>query len=101
MPISLFLLGGFGCLSNVILSFGLLDDTDCDGLLHVSDSESSKRRVLRENFDNHRFLGDELDHGCVSGLNGFGLVFENLTVSSVDFRYDVLELAGNVSSVAI
>ena len=94
-------MGGFGDLSNVILSFGLLNDTDGNGLLHVSDCESSKRRVLREYFDNHWFLGNESDHGGVSGLDGFGFVFENLTGSSVDFRYDVLELAGNVSSVAI
>jgi predicted GH43/DUF377 family glycosyl hydrolase len=43
---SLLLLGSFGNFTNVILSGGFLDDSDSDGLLHVSYGKSSERLIL-------------------------------------------------------
>jgi len=61
-----FLLSGFGGLSNVFLLDDFLDDTDGNGLFHVSDGESSEGWVLIEGFNAHWFLWDESDHGGIS-----------------------------------
>ena len=72
----------------MFLSDGFLDDSDSDSLLHVSDSESTKGRVLVESLNNHRFLGDHSNKGGISGLDEFGLGLSDLTGSSVDLRFD-------------
>jgi hypothetical protein len=96
------LLGGLGGLST--LSVGLLDgldDTDGDGLSHVSDGESSKGRVVRVRLDTDGLLGNELDNGGVSGLDELGGGLHGLTSSSVDLLDELGELAGNVGGVAV
>jgi len=78
-----------------------LDDTDSDGLFHVSNSESTKRRVFRESFNAQGLGGDEGNHGAVTSLDELGFLFKNGTSSSVDLFLDFSELASNVSSMAI
>ena len=39
-----------------ILLVNDLDDTDGDGLFHISDGESSERGIFGEDFDAHGFL---------------------------------------------
>lgn len=55
-----------------------LDDTDSDSLPHVSDSESSKGRIVGVGLDTEGFLGNELDDGGVSGLDELGRCFHDL-----------------------
>jgi hypothetical protein len=58
------LLGGLGDLAG--LAVGLLDgldDSDGNGLPHVSDGESSKGRVLVVRLDTHGLGGNKLDDG--------------------------------------
>jgi len=62
---------------------GLLNDTDSDGLLHVSDSESSERWEFSESFNNHWLGGNHLDDGGITGLDVFWELFSNLTSSLV------------------
>ena len=71
-----------------------LDDTDGDGLSHVSDGESSKGRVVRVRLDTDGLLGNELDNGGVSGLDELGGGLHGLTGSSVDLLDELGELAG-------
>lgn len=66
-----------------ILLVNNLDDTDCDGLFHVSDGESSEGWVFGEDFDAHGFLGDELDHGGITTLDEFGFLLNDFASSSV------------------
>lgn len=87
--------------SFLILFGGALDDSDGDGLFHVSDGESSKRRVLSEGLNAHGLGGLEDDEGRVSVLDELGLFFSGLSSSSVDLGLDLVELAGDVGSVAI
>ena len=95
------LLGSLGGLADNILTGGLLDDTDSDGLSHVSNGETTERGVVGEDLDDEGLLGDKLDHSGVTGLDARGLVFSRLTSSLVDLGADLLELAGNMGSVAI
>jgi len=87
--------------SLVFLLDDALDDTNCNGSLHVPDSESTERRVFTEGFDTEWLEGDHSDKGTVTLLDGFGLLFDDGTVSPVDLTDDFFELAGNMSSVAI
>jgi len=49
------------------LNFGtLFDDTDSDGLFHISDSESTKRWIFSEYFNTHSFSGDHINHAGLS-----------------------------------
>ena len=88
--------GGLG-----LLLEGLLDDTDGDGLLHVSDGESSERWELREGLNDHRLGWGHLDDGGITGLDGFWELLGNLTSSLVHLVLDLGELASNMASVAI
>ena len=85
----------------MLLSSGLLDDTDGDGLSHVSYGESTKRSVVLERFDDHGLLWDEFDHTSVLGLDELWLLFNDLTTTLVDLGSDLGEFASNVGGVAI
>jgi len=95
-------LGGRGNLSGSSDFLGdFLDDTDGNGLSHISDGKSSQRWVFGENFNNHWLGGDEFNHGSISRFNVLWFLFEFFTTSSVDLGQDFREFAGNVCSVAI
>ena len=68
---------------------------------HVSDGETTKWGILREDLNDHLFLWDKFNHSGITSLDVLGLVFSALTGTFVDLGTDLLELAGNVSSVAI
>jgi hypothetical protein len=87
--------------SFLILLGGGLDDSDSDGLFHVSDGESSEGWVLGEGLNAHGLGGLKDDEGRVSVLDELGLFFSGLSCSSVDLGLDLVELAGDVGSVAI
>lgn len=80
---------------------GTLDDTDGDGLLHVSDGESSKRSVVSEGLDAHGLGGFKDNQSGISSLDGLRFFFSGFSSSSVDLGLDLSELAGNVGSVAV
>merc|ERR1719515_291324 len=97
----LIFLGGLGGLASSLRFLDGLDDTDGDGLSHVSDGESSKWWVLREGLDAHRLGGGHEDDGGITRLDLLGEVFHLLSGSSIDLLLEFGELAGDVGSVAI
>ncbi len=72
-------LGGLGCGTSNLLGGGGLDDTDGNGLSHVSDGETSQGGELAEGLDAHRLAGDQLDDGGVTRLDELGLGLGGLT----------------------
>jgi hypothetical protein len=78
--------------SNLLLSS--LDDTDGNGLFHVSDGESSERRILSESLTAHWLGGFHGNDGGVTVLNEFGLFFSGLTSSSVNLGLDFILISG-------
>ncbi len=66
---SLLLLGSFGDDSSLILLGDFLDNTDGNGLFHVSDGESSEWWVLIEGFNAHWLLWDHSNEGGISGFD--------------------------------
>merc|ERR550525_2271846 len=70
--ISLLLVGllcGLCFLALLLLGSGCLDDTDSNGLYHVTDSETSKRGEVNEGLDAHGLAGDQPNDASVSGLD--------------------------------
>ena len=92
---------GLGDLSVLVLLGDVLDDTDGNGLTHVSDSEPSERRIFGEGLDAQGLGRNEENHSSVTRFDALGGTLNFLTVTSVDLAQKFLELAGNVSSVAI
>ena len=78
-----------------------LDDTDGDGLPHVTDSETTERRVLSVRLNAHGLAGNELDDDGVAGLDELGVRLDRLTSSAIDLLEELSELASNVGGVAI
>ena len=72
-------LGGLSGGSSNILGCGGLDDTDGNGLSHVSNGETSEGSELAEGLDTHGLAGDQLDDGGVSRLDELGLSLCGLT----------------------
>jgi hypothetical protein len=70
-------------------------------LFHISDGESSERRIFRESFTAHWLGGFHDNQSRVTILDEFWFFFSGFTSSSVDLGFDFLEFAGNVSGVAI
>jgi len=93
--------GGFGHLTGDILLVDGLDDTDGDGLSHVTYGETSKWWVFRESLDAHWFLWGKDSNGGVTRLDELGVVFKLLTRTTINLLLKFRELAGNVSCVAI
>jgi len=102
---NLLLLTGFlGRFSGLTLNLHLVDgfdDTDGNGLSHISDGESSKWGVLAESFDAHWLTWFEFDNGGITGLDFAWIVFNFLTGSSIDLLFHFVESASDVGGVAI
>jgi len=73
------LLGSLGGGSGDVLGSSGFDDTDGDGLSHVTDSEATERRELGESLDAHGLRGDEFDDGGITRLDGLGVGLGSLT----------------------
>jgi hypothetical protein len=78
-----------------------LDDTDGDGLAHVTDGETTQGRVVGESLNAHGLGGNHLDDGGVTGLDELGGRFNRLSGTAVNLLKELSELASNVSSVAV
>jgi hypothetical protein len=98
----LLLCGGLGDLSGsrVLLDDGL-DDTDGDGLTHVTHGETAERSVISEGLDAHGLLGHKDGDTRVTRLDELGCSLKLLAGAAVDLGDDLSELAGNVASVAV
>jgi len=95
------LLGRLGDLTRGLSLVDGLDDTDSNGLAHITDSETSKRGVLLESLDAHGLGGDEGGDDGITLLDHLGVLLEDLTVTLVDLLLELGELAGDVSGVAV
>jgi len=76
--------GGFSLFFGLFLG-NFLDNSDGNGLFHISDCESSEGGILGEGFNAH---GLGWDHDYDSGLilfNEFGFSFDRFTSSLVNF----------------
>lgn len=95
------LLGGLGDLASLVGLGDRLDDTDSNGLTHVTDSETTERRVVSESLDAHGLGGNHLDNGSVTRLDELGGVLNRLSGTAVNLLEELRELASNVGGVAI
>jgi len=94
--------GGLGDLSTgTIALLDGLDDSDGNGLSHISYGESSERSVVGEWLDAHWLGWQHLDNSRVTRLNLGRVVLNLLTRSSVDLLDHLVESAGDVRGVAI
>lgn len=94
--------GGLGDLAGT--GSGLLDsldDTDSDGLTHVTDGETTQRGVVGESLNTHGLGGNHLDDGGVTRLDELGVGLDRLAGTTVNLLEDLRELAGDVGSVAV
>lgn len=92
---------GLGDLAGLVGLDDGLDDTDSDGLSHVTDGETTKGRVLGESLNTHGLGGNHLDDGGVTRLDELGSLLDRLTSTTVDLLDQLGELASNVGGVAI
>merc|ERR1712121_532139 len=95
------LLCGLGLASFNDLGSGGLDDTDSNGLSHVTDSESSKWRIVSEGFNAHGLARGEEDDSGITRLDELGVVLGGLTSTTINLLLDLSKLASNVSCVTI
>jgi hypothetical protein len=79
----------------------LLDDTDGNGLTHVTDGETAERGILSESLNAHGLGGNHLDDSGITGLDELRVVLNGLTSTAIDLLEELSELAGNVGGVAI
>ena len=96
----LLLLGSSGSLGLVDL-LNLLDDTDGDGLTHITDGEATEGSVLSESLNTEGLGGDHLDDGRVTRLDKLGVLLSDDVGTTIDLGLDLNKLAGSVRSVAI
>jgi hypothetical protein len=78
-----------------------LDDTNSDGLSHVTDGETTERRVVSESLNAHGLGGNHLDNGSITRLDELGGSLNRLASSAVNLLDKLGELASDVGSVAI
>jgi len=88
-------------LDSSVFLFSLLDDTDSDGLFHVSDSESTEWWESGESFDNHWLGWGHSDDTGITRFDGFWEFLSDSTGSLVHLVLDFSELASNMASMAI
>jgi hypothetical protein len=88
--------------STTLLSLGnRLDDTDSNGLSHVTDGETTKRWIVGEGFNTHGLGRNHFDDSRVTRLDEFGSVLDRLASSAIDLLQELRELASNVGGMAV
>jgi len=92
---------GLGNFTGLINLGDRLDNTDSDGLTHVTDSETAEWWVVSESLNAHRLGWDHLDDGGITRLDELGGGLGRLSGTAIDLLEELRELAGNVGSVAI
>lgn len=95
------LFGSLGYLATGIFEVDTLDDTDGDSLSHITYRETSQWRELLERFDAQRFAGHQDNDGSIARFDGFWVVFNWFTGTTIDLLLDLLKFAGNVGCVTI
>merc|ERR1719219_2434104 len=95
------LLRGLGCLALHNLGGGGLDDANSHGLPHVTDSEPSERREVRERLHTHGLAGSQLDDSRITRLDELRVVLNGLTGTAVHLLLDLGKLAGDVGGVTV
>jgi hypothetical protein len=70
-------------------------------LTHVTDSETTERREVREGLDAEGLGGNQSDHGSITRLDEFGVLFSSFAGTTIAFLLDFGEFAGNVGRVAV
>ena len=78
-----------------------LDDTDGDGLPHVTDSETSEWWVGVVLLNAHGLGWHELGNAGITRLDELGVRLDRLAGTTVNLLNELGELAGNVGGVAI
>jgi len=78
-----------------------LDDTDGHGLTHVTDSEATEGREVRERLDAEGLGRNQSDHGGITRLDELGVLLSSLAGTTIALLLDLSELASNVGRVAI
>ncbi|GER51100.1 translation elongation factor 1-alpha, partial [Striga asiatica] len=84
-----------------ILLLNTLDHTNSYSLPHVTNSKSSKWRVLGKGLNHHRLSWNHLDKPSISIFQELGLLLELLTRSPVNLGHKFSKLDSNVRSVAV
>jgi hypothetical protein len=92
---------GLGDLASLVNLDNGLDDTDGDGLSHVTDGETSEGRVFSESLNAHRLGGNHLDNSSITGFDELRRSLSGFTSTTIDLLDELGELASNVRSVAI
>jgi hypothetical protein len=87
--------------SSLLSTDGALNDTDSDSLSHITNSETTKRRIISEGLNAKRLAGNKFSHHRLTVLDNIRVLTEDLTRTLIHLRHNLLELASNMSSVAI
>jgi len=95
------LLGSLSDLASLVNLHNALDNTDSDGLSHVTNGETAKRRIFGESLDAHGLGGNHLNNSSIARLDELGGGFNRLASSAIDLLEEFGELASNVGGVAI
>jgi hypothetical protein len=78
-----------------------LDDTNSNGLPHITNSETAEGRIIVKFLDNHWLGGLKTDKETISVLDEFRVDFKYTFSSAVKLVIDILELGSDVRSMAI
>jgi hypothetical protein len=78
-----------------------LDNTDSDGLTHVTDSETTEWWVGVVLLNTHRLGGNKLGNAGITRLYELGRRLDRLAGTTVDLLDELGELASNMGSVAV
>ena len=90
-----------GSCSLSLLPRDRLDVIDSNRLLHVTDSEKAKRRVLHGRLNARRIGRDAKYKSRVATLDVLGLGLDHLAHPTVMLRQQLVKLARNVRRVAV
>ena len=74
-----------------------LDDTHSDSLSHITDGETTQRRIVLEGLDAQRLRGHQLGHHGLSVLDDIGVLTQHLSGTLIHLGHDLLELAGTIA----
>ena len=78
-----------------------LNDTDGNGLPHVTDCETTKWWILRIRLHTHWLAGDKLDDAGITRLDKLGGLLDSFARSAIDLLNKLREFTSNVGGMAI
>jgi len=92
---------GLGNLTSLVCLDDGLNNTNSNSLSHITDGETTKRRIFGESLNTHWLRWNHLNNSGITGLDEFRRSFNRLAGTTINLLKELGKFASNMGGMAI